>query len=195
MKTKQKDLAALIYWTQLNERDWTLHLAATEKGLCFVGSHNQAIDELIDWAQTRHPESTLIRNDERLRPYVQDLLEYLRGERIEFSKPTDVRGTAFQMAVWDALNEIPYGSTKSYSDIAQHIQKPSSVRAVGTAIGANPLLITIPCHRVIGKNGSLTGYRGGLEMKIRLLELEKKDLANPAEGSRLHNSTTQKAAT
>ncbi|MBA2875441.1 O-6-methylguanine DNA methyltransferase [Anoxybacillus caldiproteolyticus] len=69
--------------------------------------------------------------------------------------------------------EIPHGQTQSYSEIANHIQKPASVRAVGTAIGANPVLIVVPCHRVIGKNGTLTGYRGGLEMKKRLLQLER----------------------
>ncbi|MGM1049497.1 MAG: methylated-DNA--[protein]-cysteine S-methyltransferase [Bacillota bacterium] len=190
MNTEQRDKAVPIYWTLLNDAEWSLHMAATKEGLCFVGSHNQAIDELIDWAQTRYPGSPIIRDDEMLLPYVKELLEYLRGERKIFSKPIDVRGTPFQIAVWNALSEIPYGLTKSYSDIAQHIQKPFSVRAVGTAIGANPLLITVPCHRVIGKNGSLTGYRGGLEMKTRLLELEKKDLVIPAEGSRLRVSTS-----
>ncbi|MCZ2991702.1 MGMT family protein, partial [Acinetobacter baumannii] len=71
------------------------------------------------------------------------------------------------------LCDIPYGQTRSYSDIAQQIQKPTAVRAIGRAIGANPILITVPCHRVIGKNGSLTGYRGGMEMKTQLLELER----------------------
>jgi methylated-DNA-[protein]-cysteine S-methyltransferase len=77
--------------------------------------------------------------------------------------------------VWNALCEIPYGQTQSYSDIANYIAKPASVRAVGTAIGANPVLISVPCHRVIGKNGSLTGYRGGLDMKTKLLQLENEN--------------------
>jgi len=75
--------------------------------------------------------------------------------------------------VWKALNEIPYGQTKTYSDIAHSINKPAAVRAVGAAIGANPILLAVPCHRIVGKNGTLTGYRGGLEMKKKLLELEK----------------------
>ena len=73
----------------------------------------------------------------------------------------DYKGTSFQMAVWNALCQIPYGQTFTYSDIANQIGKPAAVRAVGAAIGANPLLITVPCHRVIGKSGALTGYRGG----------------------------------
>ncbi len=76
------------------------------------------------------------------------------------------------MAVWEALRKIPFGVTVSYTDIAERIGKPSSVRAVGTAIGANPVLITVPCHRVIAKSGKLTGYRGGLDMKEQLLGLE-----------------------
>lgn len=89
-----------------------------------------------------------------------------------FTIPIDVYGTAFQLAVWNTVREIPYGETHSYSEIAERIQKPNAVRAVGTAVGANPLLITIPCHRVIGKNGKLTGFRGGLAMKKELLKLE-----------------------
>ncbi len=92
--------------------------------------------------------------------------------RKNFTIPFDFHGTTFQLDVWKALSEIPYGQTKSYSEIANQIQKPRAVRAVGSAIGANPILITVPCHRVIGKNGALTGYRGGMEMKTKLLKLE-----------------------
>ena len=162
-----------IYWTLLKYNDWNLHVAATDRGLCFVGSCNQPIDELIQWAQVRYPGTKMKQDNSKLNPYIQELTEYLQGERKTFSMPRDTHGTDFQTAVWNALGEIPYGVTKSYSDIAKHIHKPASVRAVGAAIGANPLLITIPCHRVIGKNGALTGYRGGLEMKINLLELEQ----------------------
>lgn len=164
---------APIYWTLFTNNNWNMHIAATAQGLCFVGSHNASIDELKQWTQSRRRGVSLIQDNERLAPYIQELQEYLTGERQTFSLPIDIRGTSFQMAVWKALTEIPYGSTQSYSDIANHIQKPTSIRAVGTAIGANPLLITVPCHRVIGKNGSLTGYRGGLDMKTRLLTLEQ----------------------
>ena len=97
----------------------------------------------------------------------------MKGKEQTFTVSFDYKGTAFQLAVWNALCEIPYGQTTSYSDIANSINKPTAVRAVGAAIGANPVLITVPCHRVVGKNGSLTGYRGGLEMKTQLLDLEK----------------------
>ncbi|CRK82371.1 methylated-DNA--[protein]-cysteine S-methyltransferase [Neobacillus massiliamazoniensis] len=167
----------IIYWSLLEHEGWNLYLAATAKGLCFVGSQNQPFEELSLWAEKHFPGSTLIQNNEKLQLYVEELMEYFQGKRRTFTIPSDYHGTAFQVAVWKALCEIPYGETKSYSDIANHIQKPAAVRAVGTAIGANPVLITVPCHRVIGKNGKLTGFRGGLEMKKRLLELERESMS------------------
>ncbi|MDQ8737014.1 methylated-DNA--[protein]-cysteine S-methyltransferase [Paenibacillus sp. LHD-38] len=161
-----------LYWTLLTHEDWNIHLAATPAGLCFAGSQNQSMEELALWAKTKLPGSVLIQNDQLLRPYKDELIEYFQGKRTSFTVPFDYHGTDFQLKVWRALNDIPYGQTKSYSDIANLIQRPAAVRAVGTAIGANPILITIPCHRVIGKNGSLTGYRGGMEMKKKLLHLE-----------------------
>jgi len=162
-----------IYWTLFTHEAWSIHIAATTEGLCFIGSHNESIEELVRWANTRFPGIALLENDELLRPYTLELAEYFQGSRKQFNIPFDYQGTAFQQDVWKALCEIPYGETKSYSDIANQIQRPAAVRAVGAAIGANPILITIPCHRVIGKNGSLTGYRGGMEMKTKLLQLEK----------------------
>lgn len=162
-----------IYWTILTHENWNMHIAATTEGLCFVGSQNHPLDELADWSAARFPGSMLIHDDAKLQPYAFELIEYLQGSRKSFTMPFDFYGTPFQLAVWNALCAIPYGQTKSYSDIAEQIQKPAAVRAVGAAIGANPVLITVPCHRVIGKNGALTGYRGGMEMKTKLLQLEQ----------------------
>jgi methylated-DNA-[protein]-cysteine S-methyltransferase len=162
-----------IYWTLMTFEGWNIYIAATLKGLCFVGSLNKPFEELADWVEKRIPGCPLVQDDEKLEPYKAEIIEYLQGKRQTFTTPTDYQGTSFQLAVWNALCEIPYGQTCSYSEIAQSIQKPAAVRAVGTAIGANPILITVPCHRVIGKNGKLTGYRGGLDMKTRLLKLEQ----------------------
>lgn len=162
-----------LYWSLLSYEDWSVHVAAVEEGLCFVGSQNEPLEELSNWAERRMPEYELVHDDKVMKPYEDELTRYLRGELEQFSIPHYYQGTPFQEAVWKALCDIPYGQTRSYSDIATDILKPSSVRAVGTAIGANPILITVPCHRVIGKNGSLTGYRGGMEMKTKLLELER----------------------
>jgi len=102
----------------------------------------------------------------------RQLEEYFAGERREFDLPLSPRGTGFQRTVWNTLAAIPYGGTWSYRDLAQRIGKPSAMRAVGAANGRNPLPIVLPCHRVIGADGSLTGFGGGLPTKAFLLRLE-----------------------
>ncbi|OLO99604.1 cysteine methyltransferase [Mycolicibacterium porcinum] len=104
---------------------------------------------------------------------VDQLSAYFAGERTEFDLELDMVGTRFQRRVWDALQTIPYGETCTYGEIARQIGSPSASRAVGLANGHNPIGIIVPCHRVIGANGSLTGYGGGLDRKRALLELEK----------------------
>lgn len=104
----------------------------------------------------------------------KELREYFLGERLWFDLPLSPRGTPFQLAVWRALREIPYGETRSYGEIAAALGRPGAGRAVGAACGRNPLLIMIPCHRVVGKNGSLTGFTCGLALKERLLQLEER---------------------
>lgn len=106
----------------------------------------------------------------------QQLQSYLRGQLREFSLPLALGGTDFMRQVWRHLCEIPYGRTATYKDIAMKINSPNAYRAVGLSNNRNPIPIFIPCHRVIGMDGSLTGYRGGLEMKKRLLDMEKKTL-------------------
>ena len=103
----------------------------------------------------------------------RQLEEYFTGHRTQFELPLAPKGTDFQHRCWQALQAIPYGETRSYADQALAIQKPNAVRAVGTANGANPLSIVVPCHRVIGKSGKLTGYAGGLDRKENLLKWEK----------------------
>jgi methylated-DNA-[protein]-cysteine S-methyltransferase len=104
------------------------------------------------------------------------LREYFSGKRQTFDFPLAPKGTEFQLAVWNALLEIPYGDTITYAELARRIGKPSAVRAVGAANGANPIPVIIPCHRVIGSNGTLTGYGGGIERKQWLLALEGRRL-------------------
>ncbi|MEK6398455.1 MAG: methylated-DNA--[protein]-cysteine S-methyltransferase [Terriglobus sp.] len=103
---------------------------------------------------------------------VAQLQEYFAGSRTTFDLPLDMRGTEFQKQVWEQLLAIPYGKTRSYGEIATRLGKPSASRAVGAANGRNPLSIVVPCHRVIGSTGSLTGFAGGVEAKQVLLELE-----------------------
>ncbi len=112
------------------------------------------------------------RYDEPFRRVKRQLTEYFSGERKAFDLPLEPAGTPFQLSVLAALQEIPYGETRSYRDIAERIGNPKAVRAVGSANGNNPIALIIPCHRVIGANGSLTGFGGGLESKRYLLDLE-----------------------
>jgi len=161
-----------IRWSQLQQGEWNLIIAATDKGLCWIGSEGRGFDELKEWTTARRPGAGLVRDDGALHPYRAQLVGYVDGTRTEFDLPVDLGGTPFQQKVWQALREIPCGETVTYSDIAERIGRPTAVRAVAAAIGANPVLMLVPCHRVIGKNGKLTGFRGGLEMKERLLALE-----------------------
>ncbi len=103
---------------------------------------------------------------------LRQLEEYFAGDRCQFEVPLDLEGTPFQLAVWRSLLEIPYGETRSYGAIATAIGRPRAARAVGMANNQNPIPIIVPCHRVIGQNGALTGYAGGLDLKSRLLSLE-----------------------
>ncbi|NQX61388.1 methylated-DNA--[protein]-cysteine S-methyltransferase [Paenibacillus qinlingensis] len=144
-----------------------------QKGDARDGVDVEAWQEFTQWARKIGQPNGWIRQEDRLKPYMQQLNEYLSGKRTSFELPLDLRGTAFQQSVWRALHEIAHGVTVSYSQVAQSLDKSSAVRAVGTAIGANPVLIVVPCHRVVGKNGALTGYRGGLENKEKLLLLER----------------------
>lgn len=112
------------------------------------------------------------RDDAAFEDAASQLRGYFAGKRTAFDLPLAPRGTAFQLAVWNELQRIPYGQTRSYREIAIAIGKPEAIRAVGTANGANPLPIVVPCHRVIGSNGSLTGFGGGLPAKRFLLDLE-----------------------
>ncbi len=116
--------------------------------------------------------SEAIYGDTLLNVAADELTTYFQGASITFSTPLAPRGTTFQQAVWQQLQRIPYGETRSYKDIAQAVGRPSAIRAVGTAIGKNPISIVIPCHRVIASNGQLAGFAGGLAAKKALLKTE-----------------------
>ncbi len=111
--------------------------------------------------------------DTVLRDTVRQLDEYFAGARTAFELPLELEGTPFQLAAWRALGEIPYGETRSYAQQAARIGRPNAVRAVGTANGRNPVSIVLPCHRVVGSDGRLHGFGGGLEAKAALLQLEQ----------------------
>jgi methylated-DNA-[protein]-cysteine S-methyltransferase len=162
----------VIYAAHVKHPYMHLYIASSEKGLVFVGTDHSSMEELTQYCRRRFPHCEVIEEGSFMKPYISQLIEYLNGQRKEFSLPFDLHGTPFQQEVWKALCDIPYGKTTTYGEVARQIGNPKAVRAVGGAIGSNPLSIVIPCHRVIGKNGSLTGYSGGLDVKKRLLDLE-----------------------
>jgi len=137
--------------------------------ILIAGDGNAIIETYFAGAK---PKPDWIRDDDALRDAADQLRAYFAGERQSFDLPLAPRGTGFQLSVWDALQRIPYGQTTTYSTIAERIGRPAAIRAVGAANGANPIPIIIPCHRVIGANGSLTGFGGGLDVKRQLLALE-----------------------
>lgn len=162
----------IIYWSSINFNDWNFYLAKSKIGLCYIGSPNQAFYEMEQFVQKHYSNFHLEENNQQLRVEIEELLNFLNGKSKEFNIHVDLKGTKFQHEVWNELIKIPFGETWSYQKLAESMGRPTAVRAVGSAIGANPVLVAIPCHRVIGKNGKLTGYRGGLEMKEYLLKLE-----------------------
>jgi methylated-DNA-[protein]-cysteine S-methyltransferase len=147
-----------------------LHLAASPAGLCWLyfGGEESAVAAQI----ARHFGEVPTRDDARLAQASAALHEYFAGTLTAFDLPLDLRGTPFQRDVWSALCEIPYGETRSYRDIAARIGRPTAVRAVAAANARNPVAIVVPCHRVIGADGALRGYGGGLPIKQALLNLE-----------------------
>jgi methylated-DNA-[protein]-cysteine S-methyltransferase len=125
---------------------------------------------------------TAERDDAALAPIVAQLDAYFAGELTDFDLPLQLRGTPFQRRVWTALQEIPYGETISYGELARRVGNPKASRAVGLANGRNPVAIVVPCHRVIGADGSLTGYGGGLDRKVWLIEHEAAHRSGAAQG-------------
>jgi methylated-DNA-[protein]-cysteine S-methyltransferase len=149
-----------LYYSRIDSPIGSLLLVVSEHGLVALEFLGGKIRE--GWVESA----------EKTAPYARQMDEYFSGRRRCFDLPLDLRGTEFQKRCWQELLNIPYGETRSYADIARAIGNPAAVRAVGLANGQNPIAIIVPCHRVIGSDGSLTGYGGGLESKRKLLELE-----------------------
>lgn len=167
MRTAEK--VSTVFYTTFESPVGPLLLAGDADGLRRVSfeSSKHAAPPQADWRQDKAPFAEVI----------CQLQAYFRGELREFDVPLAMEGTEFQLRVWNALRGIPYGETISYLQLAERIGNPKAVRAVGLANGSNPIPIIIPCHRVIGSDGSLTGFGGGISTKKKLLELESKQLS------------------
>ncbi|MBG1270557.1 bifunctional DNA-binding transcriptional regulator/O6-methylguanine-DNA methyltransferase Ada, partial [Nostoc sp. WHI] len=145
-----------------------LLVATTEKGICAVKLGDEA-NKLEHTLLEEFNQADIVRNDQIHKEWIQAILDFIAGDETHLDLPLDVRGTAFQKQVWQALQKIPYGETRTYTDIACDIAKPQAVRAVGNACGANAIALIVPCHRVLRSDGSLGGYHWGIERKQKLL--------------------------
>lgn len=157
-----------MYYCYLNTPVGELLLAGEEKALCLIG--------FPEGSMRREPEADWIYAEKPFTDVMQQLGDYFAGKRRSFDLKLSPGGTEFQRSVLDELQRIPYGLTASYGEIAERIGRPKASRAVGAANGRNPIPIIIPCHRVIGSDGSMTGFGGGIPMKKALLALELENI-------------------
>lgn len=174
-----KGESILSYWTEgisIGEFNYDVTFASTAKGLCWLGIGKQSEEEEQDfklWAGRWFSGWEVIRSVEPNAQAILEIKEYFQKKRELFTVELHQIGTPFQLRVWKELLNIPFGQTLSYGELAERVGCIKGQRAVGLANSKNPIGIIVPCHRVIGKDGSLTGYAGGIELKRKLLELEK----------------------
>jgi AraC family transcriptional regulator of adaptative response/methylated-DNA-[protein]-cysteine methyltransferase len=158
--------------------------AATKEGICLLEFRNRpTLESEFNKLALTFNETVKSGSNKHLRALKKQLKEYFRGKRKEFSLPLITPGSDFQLAVWDELRKIPYGKTISYLELAKSIKNPGAVRAVAAANGSNRISIIIPCHRVIGSDGNLIGYGGGLDKKRWLIDHESKYSGKPINGT------------
>ena len=162
-----------IFYAYMETPIGKLLVASSEKGLVRIMFPHEEKADLVSLLKKEYPEETLVEDPEKNLLVIKQIKEYFDGSRTVFSLPLDIRGTEFQKSVWEALKKVPYGETSSYGEIACSIGKPKAARAVGNANRKNPIPIVIPCHRIIGSDGSMTGFGGGIPLKKKLLELER----------------------
>jgi len=161
-----------VLYSQLESPVGILHLASTERGLTAIALGESSYAWLSRFRERVFPGSELEPAGKAHERFERELSEYFAGKRRLFDLPLDIRGTDFQKQVWAAVTQVPFGRTTTYATLALLVDRPKSSRAVGGANGANPLPIVIPCHRVVGASGHLTGYGGGLPIKRWLLTHE-----------------------
>jgi len=165
----------VIYYATYRTPWVSLLVASGAQGLVAVRFIPQGKKEpVLVWLRNRHPGAKFVESAEFNRKAIEELEAYSRGDRQTFTVPLDLRGSPFQVRVWQALRGIPFGETRSYADIARALGSPKAFRAVGMASRTNPVCIVVPCHRVIGSNGDLCGFGGGLMLKRQLLDHEQR---------------------
>lgn len=165
--------ASEVAWTAVELRGETWTVMASDTGLCQIGLPGELFEQVRRRLHRHIADAVLVESGVITQPYVDQLAEYLRGTRRRFDCPIELHGTPFQLRVWQAMSEVPYGTTCSYRELARRVGQPNAPRAVGAAVGANPIPPVVPCHRIVASGGKLGGYRGGGPMKVALLRLEQ----------------------
>jgi AraC family transcriptional regulator, regulatory protein of adaptative response / methylated-DNA-[protein]-cysteine methyltransferase len=173
-KYRRGAIAAAIRYTCADSPLGRMLIAATERGICAI-QFARSDGELIEGLKREFPFATRKSDQAGLQSWVDSLLKHMRGKALDSSLPLDIRATAFQRRVWTYLQSIPFGATRSYSQVAQAIGQPSACRAVARSCATNPVAVAIPCHRVVREDGSMGGYRWGIERKKALQEMERQD--------------------
>jgi O-6-methylguanine DNA methyltransferase len=164
-----------LYYSEMSSPMGQLVLVKSRYGMCYLeyGTWDSQREIITRWTRRWMNQELITKNEELFSIEKHQLTQYFQKERTLFSLQLDLRGTEFQLKVWQALLRISYGTTASYQDIARQIQSPKAMRAVGAANHRNPLPLFVPCHRIIGHHGALVGYDGGLAIKKWLLHLEQ----------------------
>jgi methylated-DNA-[protein]-cysteine S-methyltransferase len=161
-----------ILWTSFESPIGIVFVASTERGLCKVVLPGEGEKRFFRWIERTFPQSALVESSREGKAVVSQLLEYFKNKREKFDVALDFHGSDYNVRVWKELVKIPYGTTISYKQLAKRVGTPTAYQTVGHANGMNPIPIIVPCHRVIGSDGSMTGYGGGIKTKEYLLKLE-----------------------
>ena len=174
-KYRRGAIAAVVRYTCTDSPLGRMLIAATERGICSI-QFARSDGELIEGLKREFPFAVRKLDEGGLQSWAHALLKHMRGKDLDSSLPLDIRATAFQRRVWTYLQSIPFGDTRSYSQVAKAIGRPSASRAVARACATNPVAVAIPCHRVVRQDGSMGGYRWGIERKKALLDIERQDV-------------------
>ena len=174
-KYRRGAIAATLRYAIADSPLGRMMIAATDKGVCSI-QFGRSDGELLEGLKREFPFAARKADEGGLQAWVDALLSKMTGRELNAELPLDIRATAFQRRVWTYLQSIPFGSTRSYSEVAKAIGQPTASRAVARACATNPVAVVIPCHRVVGKDGSSSGYRWGVERKKTLLEMEKREV-------------------
>lgn len=173
-KYRRGAIAAVVRYTCTDSPLGRMLIAATERGICSI-QFARSDGELIEGLKREFPFAVRKLDEGGLQSWARALLKHMRGKDLDSSLPLDIRATAFQRRVWTYLQSIPFGATRSYSQVAKAIGRPTASRAVARACATNPVAVAIPCHRVVRQDGSMGGYRWGIERKKALLDIERQD--------------------